>query len=839
MLMVTFIQNTFDLKGIILLGSAILVLLWLIYFSLFVFGRNKFLLRTLFYPCIMYAFFMLIWILINTYFHSTLLVKNGEHAAIVMDKIANIAASFTLLSAFIYSCHLTSNKKDRQLYTWQKAVVLFTILISITLNTLPNLTALRISIKGPSQFSIIYTKYTLFFILIFLVIFFLTLFNIFHKIKENNKIKITESIYIGVGFTVSALSIITTHLVIAYSFGNFSMTWLPPVLSSIELFIIGYAILYHRFYSWQYLFYILINFIAVCTLYIIPTYLMIHYVKSQSVIIISIIWSLFYGLYCKSIWRYIGQYISLIVYGKTQTPVDEINALSHVFQTSIHQAMGKLSELLQLNQQQLIISDANKNKLYTSYLSNNDSVLLVEEIEYRAETAPNLQLKTILNEMSKHDTAMILPLYDHQHTLTSLLITPHKMNGAIYSNEEISALQRLLKKVQAHIYSEYHIKKAQAIAHSIAHEMRNPLAQIQLRLEDIDRAAYLSHYSELHHEITQAKAAIYHGNQIIDLMLQEAQQPTIDQQSIHPYSISQLVQAVINDYAFDSEFTEKRVTFNKQNDFTIVVNDVLFSFILFNLLRNAIYYFNEYPESTIEISLETATQENLLHFKDYGPGIETHVQQRIFDDFFTYKKSGGTGLGLSYCQRVMNLFKGHISCDSVFGQYTIFTLHFPKIDQGAIASPGIHKSSLASPSPSPSPSTETKLVSGSTIYALVADDNLSQRRLVRFYLEKLGINVEEAENGQKAIEKVQSSSFDLVFLDIQMPVMDGFQACQSIKALYPQLPIIALSGENRDEIILQISQFMDDRLFKPTTRKHLETILTKWVPQYTFISKME
>lgn len=838
MLMLTFIQNVFDLKGLLLLGSAILVLLWLIYFTIFFFTRNKLLLRTLFYPCIMYAFFMLIWILINTYFHSILLIKNGEYAAIVMDKAANIASLLIFISAFIYSCHLTSSKKNRRLYIWQKIVILFTLFISIVINLLPNSTVSSISINGPSQFTIAYTKYTLFFFLMFFPISFLIFYNIFFKNKKDNRVRTIESKYIGTGFAISALSTITIHLIITYIFDNFSLTWLPPVLSSIELLIIGYAIVCHRFYSWQYLLYILINFIAVCTLYIIPTYLMIHYIESQSVIIISIIWSLFYGLHWKSIWRYIGQYISLLIYGKTQTPVDEINALSHDFQASIHQAMGKLSELLHFNQQQLIISDANKNKLYTSYLSNNDSVLLIDEVEYRAETTPNLQLKTILNEMSKHDTAMILPLYDHQNTLTRLLITPHKANGASYSNEEILALQRLLKKVQAHIYSECHIEKAKAMAHSIAHEMHNSFSQIQLRLEDIDRAvAHLAHYSELYHEIMQAKAAIYHGNQIIDLMLQEAQHPTIDQQSIHRYSISQLVQAVINDYAFDSEFTEKRVTFNKQNDFTIVVNDVLFSFILFNLLRNAIYYFNEYPESTIEISLETATQENLLHFKDYGPGIETHVQQRIFDDFFTYQKSGGTGLGLSYCQRVMNLFKGHISCDSVFGQYTIFTLHFPKIDQGAIASPGIHKSSLALASPPPS--TETKLVSGSTIYALVADDNLSQRRLVRFYLEKLGINVEEAENGQQAIEKVQSSSFDLVFLDIQMPVMDGFQACQSIKALYPQLPIIALSGENRDEIILQISQFMDDRLFKPTTRKHLETILTKWVPQYTFISKME
>ncbi|CAG9000929.1 MAG: Autoinducer 1 sensor kinase/phosphatase LuxN [Candidatus Celerinatantimonas neptuna] len=831
---ITAITTTVDPKGILLIFAAFLSLCYLIYFTRFAAYHGKYYFRTLYYPCILYAFFMTSWILSNVYFHTIFLVQYGENTAIIMARVANIFSILTMLSVFIYSCHLTSNKEHRKLYIWQKFFISFTVIFTLAVNLFQNYTISHILINAPSQFTIYFGKLTIPFFITFSLVSIFTLFNLITNKNSNNKIKKTESTYIAIGFTITSSSTIVIHLIITFVFHKFSLTWLPPVLSSLELLIIGYAIMYHRFYSRNYLLYLSSNFIIILLIYLIPIFIIIHSIDNKPAIIIAMIWTFSCSLFWRKVWQYTGQYLSLIIYGQKQTPVDKINALGYDFQVSIHQAINKLSDLLKLNKQQVLISDANNNELYSSYLLNNDSVLLVEELEYKAETMPDTQLQTILTQMSKHNTAMILPLYDHHNTITRLLITPHKKNGASYSNEEISALQRLLKKVQTYIYNEYHVKQSQAIAQSIAHEMRNPLGQIQLHLEKIDNETTNSAYhDELHNEIKQAKAAIYHGNQIIDLMLQEAHQPTLESDSIHPYSISQLIQSVINDFAFDSESTEKRVKFSGQSDFTIVVNDVLFSFILFNLLRNAIYYFNEYPESTIEISLQIEAQENRLHFKDYGPGITPHVQQRIFDDFFTYQKSGGTGLGLSYCQRVMNLFDGYISCQSVYGEYTIFSLHFLKTTQPPC------ELSLKQEYSTPQTPIKTAEPAYADIKVLITDDDLSQRQLVRLYLEKLGINVEEAENGQQAIEKVKQSMLDLVFMDVQMPVIDGFQACESIKALCPQLPVIALSGETGDKAICRMNQLMDDRLAKPATREHLETMLAKWVPQFTLASKIE
>ncbi|WP_165872725.1 ATP-binding response regulator [Celerinatantimonas diazotrophica] len=761
------------------------------------------------------------------------MVSNGEHDAIILARLANIFSSFLIISAFTYSCHLSSNKKDRKISRWQKLIIIIFSAFFLIINLIPNLTITNIKIVKASFFIINFGPYTVLFFFTFVLVSLLTAINLLSN-KNKTKIKRIESIYIAIGFIITSTTTILTSVIVTYACHDFALTWLPPALSVVELMIVGYTMIYHRFYSFKYLSYIFLNIFLISLLYLSILFIILWKFPESLKNISAIIWTISYSANWKLIWKFTSIYISLWLYHQKEPPVKQIKKMSKEFKSSTFNAIKKISDLLYLDQETILFSDTITNDLYYSYLSKNNSALLIDELEYYVDRTDDIQLVKIRDQMSLDNSAIILPLYDLNHVLSRLFIASHKKNGALFTIEEISALKQLLKNIQTYIFSEYHIKQSQAIAQSIAHEMRNPLSQIQLRLEKIDsESTNMDCYLELHHEITQAKNAIYHGNQIIDLMLQEANQPTIDPQSIHPYSISQLGQAVISDYAFDSEITQKRVTFNHQSDFTIAVNDVLFSFILFNLLRNAIYYFNEYPESTIEITLEIAEQENLLHFKDYGPGIEKHIQQRIFDDFFTYQKSGGTGLGLSYCQRVMNLFNGYISCDSVFGQYTVFTLHFPKVDQAPMALPEMQESSLATSPP------KAKSGSDSVIYALVTDDNRSQRQLLRFYLEKLGINVEEAENGRQAIEKVQRCPLNLVFMDIRMPVMDGFQACKSIKALYPTLPVIAFSGETEDETMLQINQHMDDRLAKPTTKEHLETILTKWVPHFTSISKIE
>ncbi|ARC92527.1 hypothetical protein B6A42_11200 [Vibrio coralliilyticus] len=140
----------------------------------------------------------------------------------------------------------------------------------------------------------------------------------------------------------------------------------------------------------------------------------------------------------------------------------------------------------------------------------------------------------------------------------------------------------------------------------------------------------------------------------------------------------------------------------------------------------------------------------------------------------------------------------------------------PKIAKSAIQKP---TNDLVANVAQPSERSEKHLI-------LVVDDKEIQRSLVKLYLAQLGYDVVLANNGKVAIEIIRSNPIDLVFMDIQMPIMNGFEAASIIKRYHPTIPIIALSGEAGEKELNMISELMDGRLSKPTTKQALDKILT-------------
>jgi two-component system autoinducer 1 sensor kinase/phosphatase LuxN len=270
------------------------------------------------------------------------------------------------------------------------------------------------------------------------------------------------------------------------------------------------------------------------------------------------------------------------------------------------------------------------------------------------------------------------------------------------------------------------------------------------------------------------------------------------------------------------------------DDFIVEINNTLFNFVMFNLLRNAVYYFESYPESIITIRTEKGQSRNTVMFTDTGPGIPQTYLARIFDDFFSHNKSGGSGLGLGYCKRVMKAFGGSIRCDSKVGEYTTFYLNFPvtsdKVEECQISESVVTSGNVGTLPTLPPTSEFTPTTNPDKPLILVVDDKRVQLSLAKLYLEQLGYNVLLANNGKIAVEMVQNNPIDLVFMDIQMPVMDGFEAATLIKRSHPSLPIIALSGESGEKELRRISKLMDGRLSKPTSKQALNQILISALP---------
>jgi two-component system autoinducer 1 sensor kinase/phosphatase LuxN len=300
----------------------------------------------------------------------------------------------------------------------------------------------------------------------------------------------------------------------------------------------------------------------------------------------------------------------------------------------------------------------------------------------------------------------------------------------------------------------------------------------------------------------------------------------LDQEPVEPVSIKSAIENAVTQYGFENTSEANKVNLQLNHDFVAKINETLFNFVIFNILRNAVYYFDSFPNSKIDIRTEFNDYENQIVIRDTGPGIPDDLINRIFDDFFSHNKSGGSGLGLGYCQRVMKSFGGSIRCQSQLDSYTEFTLVFPVSNitaQPQPSEPAKHKA--AEKKDELYALTQPKKALDSPNLILVVDDKEVQRALVKLYLQQLGYDVVLANNGKVAIEIIQNNPIDLVFMDIQMPVMDGFEAASIIKQSYPTIPIIALSGESGEQDIIRMSELMDGRLSKPTTKTALQRVL--------------
>ncbi len=145
------------------------------------------------------------------------------------------------------------------------------------------------------------------------------------------------------------------------------------------------------------------------------------------------------------------------------------------------------------------------------------------------------------------------------------------------------------------------------------------------------------------------------------------------------FSISQCISDALGRYPFKLNQSEL-IHFNRANDYKILGNKLVIEHVLFNLLRNALYYVAAAGKGKIYIWLEQGDNYNRLYFKDTGAGIAKNILPRIFDQFFS-KTRHGAGIGLNFCKVTMESLGGKIKCESLESEYTQFMLSFPKLTE--------------------------------------------------------------------------------------------------------------------------------------------------------------
>ena len=354
---------------------------------------------------------------------------------------------------------------------------------------------------------------------------------------------------------------------------------------------------------------------------------------------------------------------------------------------------------------------------------------------------------------------------------------------------------------------------------------------------------------------TSGAALLMLINDILDFSKVESGKVDLE---LQPFEIRECIETVLSLVNFMAREKSLRVHYSIDPQISpLIEGDINYlQQILVNLVGNAIK-FSSGGEVTIDIR---KYQDNQLVFavKDTGIGIPPHKLDKLFKPFSQIdssitRKFGGTGLGLAICQKLISLMGGDIWVESILEQGTTFSFAIPYYPVATKKSPAIEivEHGLDMSSERPAESNQNKALSSNIpklaaqipLKILLAEDNPVNQKLANRLFEKMGYGIDIATNGIEVLEAIQKQSYDFIFMDVQMPEMDGLEATRQIRAMEEsgQIELSNLTSSNQSIQIIAITanatqddrdkcfaSGMNDFIAKPFKVEQIQTAIEKW-----------
>jgi signal transduction histidine kinase/CheY-like chemotaxis protein/HPt (histidine-containing phosphotransfer) domain-containing protein len=401
-------------------------------------------------------------------------------------------------------------------------------------------------------------------------------------------------------------------------------------------------------------------------------------------------------------------------------------------------------------------------------------------------------------------------------------------------DEALQILQQTnLALEQSNIALEQSTRAKSQFLANMSHEIRTPLTAI------IGFGEMLMDPAISDEEASSAKQTIIRSgkhllaiiNDILDLSKIEANKLSLTPARVSPFEVIAEVDSLIGMQAREKGLN-CHVNYSFPLPTHITTDPMRLKQVMINLCSNAVKFTNR---GSIQLNVSYDQHNNHMIFEvvDTGIGITDAQKKSIFEAFTqadssSIKRYAGTGLGLHLSKWLVDMLGGDISVESDLGAGSRFRF---SIDAGELDHQefvnevqdidDIHVSS------------QRAGIQQRRGHILIVEDNQDNQNLISFYVRQFGADSSIGRNGLDAIEKALSGNFDLILMDIQMPVMDGLQATSILRSRGYDKPIVALTAnafiEDRERCL---NAGCDDFLPKPIERDHFEQVLDSYLPEY-------
>lgn len=420
-----------------------------------------------------------------------------------------------------------------------------------------------------------------------------------------------------------------------------------------------------------------------------------------------------------------------------------------------------------------------------------------------------------------HDVASLTCLY--QDELGDLASSFNSMNEKIAQSKEELVNARLRAENLTHVKTSF--------IENISHEIRTPLTSIigfseSLLDGDQDMSARVDSIKTI---VRSGKHLLDIINGILDISMIDSDRLDVEIDTVKVFDIINEVKPVAEMQAVD-----KNIEFSIQYRFPIpedIKTDALrVRQILINLLSNAVK-FTDKGKVKMTVSYEKNNNKLCFEIADTGIGMKYSELKSVFDafekvDVSTTRRHSGIGLGLYLSRKLAQQLKGDIAVESIEGVGSQFSL----ILQCEVNERLLYEAPIVEPEEI---KTVAKSVNDKVQYTgkvLVAEDIEDNQNLIRLYLTRFGLDCDIVENGSEALIAIKKNKYDLVLMDMQMPIMGGLDAVKNLRKFNKDLPVIALTASAMaNDVKGYVTAGCNDFIAKPIDREIFSNVIGRYL----------